>query len=203
MSLCLLSYIDRGVSVVRLLQNILVRRYLQIRAARKAQEKEDDDYDTAADRRNAFKRQTSTRFRRGKSDLSSMESSNNSADTRTKDKRGRMGKRKQKKGSQPKILERQPFSSDRHKSVSASKNIAPRGVAVPYSRLKKDRFFDWPPDPTVSRATAIGLVDNGPTDNDSLSSSLPDVNVPPTEGLRQRKPTGNKSDSSLPTNIAF
>lgn len=31
----------------------------------------------------------------------------------------------------------------------------PRDVAVPYFRFRKDRFFDWPPDPTVSRATPL------------------------------------------------
>jgi hypothetical protein len=31
----------------------------------------------------------------------------------------------------------------------------PRDVAVPYFRFKKDRFYDWPPDPTVSRATPL------------------------------------------------
>jgi hypothetical protein len=31
----------------------------------------------------------------------------------------------------------------------------PRDVAVPYFRFRKDRFYDWPPDPTVSRATPM------------------------------------------------
>jgi hypothetical protein len=31
----------------------------------------------------------------------------------------------------------------------------PRDVAVPYFRFRKERFFDWPPDPTVSRATPL------------------------------------------------
>ena len=26
---------------------------------------------------------------------------------------------------------------------------------MPYFRFRKDRFFDWPPDPTVSRATPL------------------------------------------------
>lgn len=34
----------------------------------------------------------------------------------------------------------------------------PRGVVVPYSRLMKDRFYDWPPDPTVSRATPLEVA---------------------------------------------
>jgi hypothetical protein len=31
----------------------------------------------------------------------------------------------------------------------------PRDVAVPYFRFRKERFYDWPPDPTVSRATPL------------------------------------------------
>jgi len=34
----------------------------------------------------------------------------------------------------------------------------PRDVAVPYFRFRKDRFYDWPPDPTVSRATPLHTV---------------------------------------------
>lgn len=40
----------------------------------------------------------------------------------------------------------------------------PRDVAVPYFRFRKERFYDWPPDPTVSRATplmAAGLEHRG------------------------------------------
>lgn len=35
------------------------------------------------------------------------------------------------------------------------RNQIPRDVAIPYFRFRKDRFYDWPPDPTVSRATPI------------------------------------------------
>ena len=50
--------------------------------------------------------------------------------------------------------DRPVFSSTIHGAV-AGRKIQPRSVAVPYSRFKKDRFFDWPPDPTVSRATPL------------------------------------------------
>jgi hypothetical protein len=50
--------------------------------------------------------------------------------------------------------DRPVFSSTVQGSV-VSRRIQPRSVAVPYSRFKKDRFFDWPPDPTVSRATPL------------------------------------------------
>ena len=35
------------------------------------------------------------------------------------------------------------------------RNQIPRDVAVPYFRFRKERFYDWPPDPTVSRATPL------------------------------------------------
>ncbi len=35
------------------------------------------------------------------------------------------------------------------------RNQVPRDVAVPYFRFRKERFYDWPPDPTVSRATPL------------------------------------------------
>lgn len=193
--------------VCRHLQNILVKRYLRARAQRKRMRalEEEDEADTAADRRNAFKRQTSNRFRRGKSDMS-MESSNNSADSRIKDKRGMFTKRKQKKPTDRLAMakrERQPFAAAHQKSVSSGKKLLPRGVAIPYSRLKKDRFFDWPPDPTVSRATAIDFNAPQRHEEGSLDSSLPDLQAPATEGLRQRKTTNQQNERSIPSNIAF
>ena len=51
-------------------------------------------------------------------------------------------------------IEQRPAFSTGHNSRT-SKKTRPREVAVPYSKLRKDRFFDWPPDPTVSRATPL------------------------------------------------
>lgn len=48
---------------------------------------------------------------------------------------------------------RPAFHSALHGHSSSNKKLEPRAVAIPYSRIKKDRFYDWPPDPTVSRAT--------------------------------------------------
>jgi hypothetical protein len=56
--------------------------------------------------------------------------------------------------SQVDNVEARPAFSTQHNS-SRKKGLRPREVAVPYSKLRKDRFFDWPPDPTVSRATPI------------------------------------------------
>jgi hypothetical protein len=51
-------------------------------------------------------------------------------------------------------IEQRPAFSTGHNSRT-SKKTRPREVAVPYSKLRKDRFYDWPPDPTVSRATPV------------------------------------------------
>jgi hypothetical protein len=54
----------------------------------------------------------------------------------------------------PSIVEERPaFSSQMH--GQPVRKVQPRAVAIPYSRLMKSRFYDWPPDPTVSRATPI------------------------------------------------
>mmetsp|Transcript_14471 Transcript_14471/g.41075 ORF Transcript_14471/g.41075 Transcript_14471/m.41075 type:complete len:1015 (+) Transcript_14471:281-3325(+) len=65
----------------------------------------------------------------------------------------------------------------------------PRDVAVPYFRFRKDRFFDWPPDPTVSRATPMfeitgGMIDEG----GELDSVIHDRSTQdPRRGRRQQR----------------
>eukprot|EP00543_Licmophora_paradoxa_P013926 CAMPEP_0202477968 /NCGR_PEP_ID=MMETSP1360-20130828/94213_1 /ASSEMBLY_ACC=CAM_ASM_000848 /TAXON_ID=515479 /ORGANISM="Licmophora paradoxa, Strain CCMP2313" /LENGTH=985 /DNA_ID=CAMNT_0049105227 /DNA_START=745 /DNA_END=3702 /DNA_ORIENTATION=- len=57
---------------------------------------------------------------------------------------------------------RQPFSGVPTSSASfrrTPKHFQPREIVVPYSRFRKERFYDWPPDPTVSRATPVNLED--------------------------------------------
>ena len=75
----------------------------------------------------------------------------------------RGGKRPSIDNMEAMIRERPPFSSDLH-GQSSSKKLAPRSVAIPYSRVRKERFYDWPPDPTVSRATPLQLVGPPPVD---------------------------------------
>jgi len=99
---------------------------------------------------------------------------------------------------------RPAFSSLIHGSTSSSKKMEPRAVAIPYTRLKKDRFFDWPPDPTVSRATAMDLYPETMDEIDSLTASVPDVLIPDQDDevpatLRRRY----VPDSSIPTSISF
>lgn len=95
-----------------------------------------------------------------------------------------------------------------------SKKTSCRAVVVPYARLKKDRFYDWPPDPTVSRATPVPIYE-ALHDDDSMTLSLPDIPMEedddyededkPKNGLRQRKPTKEAppGDFVPPVDIAF
>jgi hypothetical protein len=52
-------------------------------------------------------------------------------------------------------VDRPPFRTDPYEKVSSSKKSQSRSIVIPYTRFKPDRFFDWPPDPTVSRATPL------------------------------------------------
>lgn len=99
---------------------------------------------------------------------------------------------------------RPAFSSLIHGSTSSSKKIEPRAVAIPYTRLNKDRFHDWPPDPTVSRATAMDLYPETMEEIDSLTASVPDVLIPDQddevpESLRRR----HVPECVIPTSISF
>ena len=75
----------------------------------------------------------------------------------------RGGKRPSIDNMEAMIRERPPFSSALH-GQSSSKKLSPRSVAIPYSRVRKERFYDWPPDPTVSRATPLQVVGPRPVD---------------------------------------
>lgn len=54
---------------------------------------------------------------------------------------------------------RRPAFSTQHNARTLKKGLMPREVVVPYSKFRKERFYDWPPDPTVSRATPVPLSD--------------------------------------------
>jgi hypothetical protein len=49
------------------------------------------------------------------------------------------------------------------------KSFASREVVVPYSRFHKERFYDFPPDPTVSRCTVIAFDDGKVLDHVALA----------------------------------
>ena len=67
----------------------------------------------------------------------------------------------------------------------------PRDVAVPYFRFRKDRFYDWPPDPTVSRATPL-LTPNKPKrqeyeEDDESEYESSDEEDEPASRVRRRR----------------
>lgn len=53
----------------------------------------------------------------------------------------------------PSLDARRPFAASGMKANK--KNLQPREIVVPYSRFRKERFYDWPPDPSVARATPV------------------------------------------------
>ena len=86
------------------------------------------------------------------------------AKDKAKKKRGGLFGRSKKKeeeeeAKEAEMREAELYQSPRPAFYAHSKptkrSQIPRDVAVPYFRFRKDRFFDWPPDPTVSRATPM------------------------------------------------
>jgi hypothetical protein len=81
------------------------------------------------------------------------------------DKKGKKGKTIWSRGKNKKdeieeeINEAELYQSPRPAFCANARGTkrtqVPRDVAVPYFRFRKDRFYDWPPDPTVSRATPL------------------------------------------------
>jgi hypothetical protein len=108
---------------------------------------------------------------------------------------------------------RPAFHSALYGQSSASTKVQPRAVAIPYSRFKKERFYDWPPDPTVSRATPITLFQvSDKADNDSLSASIPNLPISDHDddeedvlnsSLRRRRSSNVQRSSDIPDIIMF
>jgi hypothetical protein len=80
------------------------------------------------------------------------------AKSKTKRKWGRGRKAKDEK-EEEEVNEADLYHSPRPAFFAHTRptrrTAVPRDVAVPYFRFRKDRFYDWPPDPTVSRATPL------------------------------------------------
>jgi hypothetical protein len=202
------------VSYCLALKNILVKKYIRIRAQKKAAKKA-KELDEEDDPRLALKRQNSKRFGRGRSDVGEESSVSLKSEKTCNSRRGKQSNRKGKRGllKVEDLIEkdRPPFSTEWH-SQSSSKKIQPRAVVIPYCCLKKDRFFDWPPDPTVSRATPVILEQHHhANDAESLTESVREplvdellVEAPQSASLRRRKKSGEGiEEQSIPSNIIF
>lgn len=147
-------------------QNIALRGYLEQRAKKRKEEEEkkrlqaeeeafmngsvQSGYDYGSTPTNAARKANSY-----DSDNTSVRSNEN--------KRGLFGRMKRKKdlaSNDPLEYygnERPAFSADTGGANTNKKQLRPRSVVVPFSRLRKERFYDWPPDPTVSRATPVEM----------------------------------------------
>lgn len=219
-----------------------MRRYLEKKAAAKEAEELDDSHgqvdlptDKRTDRRGELARRPSTRFGRTRDPLDDSTHVKEITDDKTADiRRGFFVKRRnvnetrraaKRSGSsfeqstaedECAFEDRPAFESALHGQTSSNKKMQPRAVAIPYSRLKKERFYDWPPDPTVSRATPIVLHPAVPDQDDSLTASVPDVTMPDNDddddnhiespsNLRRRKSSvaSSPGPSDIPEHITF
>jgi hypothetical protein len=162
-------------------QNILVRRYLEKRSERRGEEKRQEAAKASAD--NSLN--------------VSNHGSNMSTGSGDNKRGGFFGRRAGRRGKRPSIDnmpvmtgERPAFSSD-VLGQSSAKKLSPRSIAIPYSRLRKERFYDWPPDPTVSRATPLDIFAPPPppadVDIDDYDLPSPGYEFKEDSGLRQRR----------------
>jgi hypothetical protein len=87
----------------------------------------------------------------------------------------------------PSLDTRQPFAASGMKANK--KIIQPREIVVPYSRFRKERFFDWPPDPFVARATPVRFEDC--RFDMSYSSQTSENDMDDYSNLRHATPTKN------------
>lgn len=139
------------------LQNIAIRRYLE----RRAKEKEEEDLQ-AREREKAL---AAAEMRNSMLEHVPMQQLQAAGpekgdDKKEKSKMMKWGRsKKQKDDAEEEINEAELYQSPRPAFCANARGTkrtqVPRDVAVPYFRFRKDRFYDWPPDPTVSRATPL------------------------------------------------
>ena len=178
-------------------QNIFLRRYLEKRAleSKEAQsmDKNDNNDSDSAPHSNAIKSALSS-VPRPRIDYF------DSVSIKLENRRGLFGRMKNRGKSQIPAestdlfmtQDRPPFSSAFSSSTN-NRKLRPRSVVVPYSKLRKDRFYFWPPDPTVSRATPLEFeswpMDHMPEEFTTKSTDEP-------ERLGRRSSTGHDSATS-------
>lgn len=138
-------------------QNIAVRKYLE----RRAKEKEHDEKE--AKEREKFLEKTKD----GEGSVyvppqlqQAKAAAEDPSVTKGKKKKGWGRSRKGKdENAEEEVNEADLYHSPRPAFFAHTRptrrTAVPRDVAVPYFRFRKDRFYYWPPDPTVSRATPL------------------------------------------------
>ena len=186
-------------------QNIAVRKYLERRANRREREEKEEK------EREALKAQLKINdsLGLGQPQLQQPNDPTTSSNKKNDDSGGKKkriwsrSRRKEDEAVQENeaMKEAEMFHSPRpaffaHTRPSKRTQV-PRDVAVPYFRFRKDRFYDWPPDPTVSRATPMittthfdsdedgGFYENT-TDYDGSLGNSQYAGISATRGLRNR-----------------
>jgi len=138
------------------LQNIAVRKYLE----RRAREKEADDAEKAEREKAEAKANKAAQTQVVSSKAKAAEEAA-AAKAKKKKKGSLFGRKKDDDETEvgEDINEADLYHSPRPAFYAHTKPTrrtqVPRDVAVPYFRFRKERFYDWPPDPTVSRATPL------------------------------------------------
>jgi hypothetical protein len=136
------------------LQNIAVRKYLE----KRAKEKEQDEKETKERDKFLEKPQPGKGIYVPPQQAKPAAEEASVAKGKTKRMWGRSRKAKDEK-EEEEVNEADLYHSPRPAFFAHTRptrrTAVPRDVAVPYFRFRKDRFYDWPPDPTVSRATPL------------------------------------------------
>ncbi|KAG7356782.1 hypothetical protein IV203_001468 [Nitzschia inconspicua] len=194
-------------------QNIAVRKYLERRAREREQEEKEEK------EKEDLKAQLASGGQDGQSQLiqqtAMKEEMEKEKNEKAKKKRGLFGRNRKKEEEdemrEAELKEAELYQSPRPAFYAHTKptrrNQIPRDVAVPYFRFRKDRFFDWPPDPTVSRATPIvatlqsSAFEDENEDPRQFSSQVPKVQ---SAGFGNQFPIGqppSMHERDLPTSL--
>lgn len=194
-------------------QNIAVRKYLERRVNRREQEEKEEK------EREALKAQLMINDPLGLVQPQ-MQQSNSYIAANNKKKEESGGKKKRiwglnrrkedETGQQSdEIKEAEMFHSPRpaffaHTKPSKRTQV-PRDVAVPYFRFRKDRFYDWPPDPTVSRATPMLMKARFDEDEEgelqeSIINHHEAMGGPQYQGMSERRGLRNRGRSNRERN---
>jgi len=136
-------------------QNIAVRKYLE----RRAKERESEEKEEKSLEEKDAEKSSKTKSKEEEKKKAKEKEAKDKAEAKKK-KRGwglrKKGDEDEENEQNEADLYHSPRPAFHAYTRPAKRTTVPRDVAVPYFRFRKDRFYDWPPDPTVSRATPMG-----------------------------------------------
>lgn len=126
---------------------------------KRAREKELEEQEKAEREKEELKRSGLSSAAQAEAAARKAEEEKEAKAKKKKKKGGLFGSKVQEDEPEQEITEADLFHSPRPAFYAHSRPTrrtqVPRDVAVPYFRFRKERFYDWPPDPTVSRATPL------------------------------------------------